>query len=894
MGLASVEDRPKGGKNSPWKQAPEPDNGKPRPPIYNPEDYAASLRKMTSSAKEGSNGTKATMAPQGGEMTLRQFATVTDLLNKLRVDLKLAFPSFVQEFVGDGIEGVTLILELLRVVQLSQASHSGRPPPPVLRRSLLDEHACLQCLSACLLRCQDAARRLASSPAGLFSVAVCIMSSVNKSRLLALELLTKTCEQPEAKGHSPVSDAISTMRLRFGEPVRFRFLVGMMCGACADLLAAGLRFINAFWETAPDDQHRFYIQAELEQAGFNTDTITKMIPPKSASADLVFTELNRWKKNFINVAELKSKAEKSTKEISTLKEKLALLERKVQILVEEKTVLVSLEKCLKTRCSEMEREMAAGTRRSSSKLEGSGSTPGEDEGISSSDQDDDLDVEREPLVYEMYTVHNDTIVVDNNNTKEEDEEEETTIEEVMEELQNIINDAETDYVAEKDRNAILKRQALEKEETVLGKHYQRLIGRSSNDLTSEALILEDEADIVPGKLLPQPPRRSRSLFLPDRDNYDHHNIFFEDDESMESSDSLLSTSRDNTVDSEPPHGVFTRSGALRRRETLVIDRRFEGTQRDPVRRSETFHHVHKNPPNRNNSHNNLEMNKNLNNRYINGDTSNSYHRGVVNEQNVIRRGSFDGLFYVNEVVERPIISSEPSTKPRGTTIFINKSPDLNCNRKLKSKSLDRIGEGLDSMVDIVVTSNSVENRRNFVSSSRSGSSSYMNGEDGLKVNEEEYSSHIINNKGSAVIIVSRSPSSKQKDSDSKQFLSISTSSSGSCSSVSIDKSNVDKCSTNKSADTTASKYSERNSFFPIHRNSTPNDGQKFILKRGHTNAGLYSGQHTDRDVNSPANCVPSSRKALGADYYTRSLNTLQNVNLALSTNKLADLPSGLY
>ncbi|RZF40987.1 hypothetical protein LSTR_LSTR006290, partial [Laodelphax striatellus] len=186
MGLASMEDRPKGGKNSPWKQAPEPDNGKPRPPIYNPEDYAASLRKMTSSAKEGSNGTKATMAPQGGEMTLRQFATVTDLLNKLRVDLKLAFPSFVQEFVGDGIEGVTLLLELLRVVQLSQASHSGRPPPPVLRRSLLDEHACLQCLSACL-RCQDAARRLASSPAGLFSVAVCIMSSVNKSLLLALE-----------------------------------------------------------------------------------------------------------------------------------------------------------------------------------------------------------------------------------------------------------------------------------------------------------------------------------------------------------------------------------------------------------------------------------------------------------------------------------------------------------------------------------------------------------------------------------------------------------------------------------------------------------------------------------------------------------------------------------
>lgn len=105
-------------------------------------------------------------------------------------------------------------------------------------------------------------------------------------------------------------------------------------------------------------------------------------------------------------------------------------------------MLSSLEKCLKDRCSELESEVCSlrdrvtpSNGRRLSKQEGSGSTPAEDEGISSSDQDEE-DVEREPLVYEMFNVPNDTIVKDNQgqetnvDVKDEDEEEETTIEEV--------------------------------------------------------------------------------------------------------------------------------------------------------------------------------------------------------------------------------------------------------------------------------------------------------------------------------------------------------------------------------------------------------------------------------------------------------------------------------
>ncbi|KDR16253.1 Formin-like protein 1 [Zootermopsis nevadensis] len=228
------------------------------------------------SSKDYRNPILTPTTPHGEEMSLRQFSTVTELLGKLKADLRLAFPSFVQEFIGDPLDGVTLLLELLRAVQLSQASQQTRCPPPVLRRALLDEHSCLQCIRSCL-RCPDAARRLAASPAGLFTLAVCIMSNVSKSRVIALELLTKACEPPGC-GHGPVSEALSTLRLRFGEPVRFRFLVGMLssAGGCPELQAAGVRFLNTLIETAPNPQSRLYLQAELEQAGFYVSNIKKV------------------------------------------------------------------------------------------------------------------------------------------------------------------------------------------------------------------------------------------------------------------------------------------------------------------------------------------------------------------------------------------------------------------------------------------------------------------------------------------------------------------------------------------------------------------------------------------------------------------------------------------
>lgn len=107
--------------------------------------------------------------------------------------------SFVQEFVTDPLDGITLLLDLLRAIQLSQSSGgaghnsngiatTGKIPPSVQRKTLLDELSCLQCLLSCCTRYTEAVRKLTASSAGLFTLAICIMSNVNKSRIIALQV----------------------------------------------------------------------------------------------------------------------------------------------------------------------------------------------------------------------------------------------------------------------------------------------------------------------------------------------------------------------------------------------------------------------------------------------------------------------------------------------------------------------------------------------------------------------------------------------------------------------------------------------------------------------------------------------------------------------------------
>ncbi|CAB0036331.1 unnamed protein product, partial [Trichogramma brassicae] len=188
-----------------------------RPPTYNAEDYTQALRRwgrralanqqqqhhqhesgnhhphhhhntLPSTCTSTSSSGYAS-AGNNGEMTLRQFTSVSELLNKLKADLKLAFPSFVQEFVSAPGDGISLLLETLRGVQLSQSTPPSATGPrrPRARRAAMDELGCVECLAACADRCPDAGRLLAQAQPGLLALACCLTSSLNRSRVIALQ-----------------------------------------------------------------------------------------------------------------------------------------------------------------------------------------------------------------------------------------------------------------------------------------------------------------------------------------------------------------------------------------------------------------------------------------------------------------------------------------------------------------------------------------------------------------------------------------------------------------------------------------------------------------------------------------------------------------------------------
>ena len=97
----------------------------------------------------------------------------------------------------------------------------------------------------------------------------------SKSRVLSLQLLNRLCDMPN--GHKQVSDAVSMLRLRFGEPVRFKFLVGMLNSHNASgFQVAALSFLNKFSETSADVKEKIMIQTELEEAGFDSATVNKV------------------------------------------------------------------------------------------------------------------------------------------------------------------------------------------------------------------------------------------------------------------------------------------------------------------------------------------------------------------------------------------------------------------------------------------------------------------------------------------------------------------------------------------------------------------------------------------------------------------------------------------
>ncbi|XP_043478591.1 uncharacterized protein LOC122508961 isoform X2 [Leptopilina heterotoma] len=779
-----------------------------RPPTYNAEDYAIALRRWGRrplGSTQDSHGTlpSTTSSSSGyasgsGEMTLRQFTSVSELLNKLRADLRLAFPSFVQEFASPPAEGITLLLETLRGVQLAQASPpSGQSGPRVgTRRAALDELGCVECLAACGERCADAPRLLAQAQPGLLALAVCLTSSLNRSRVLALQLLTKVCQSPG--GHAAVSEAVSTLRLRYAEGGRFRFLAGALLAprAAMALRVAGISFLNAFLKSAPRTQTRLYIQTEACEAGLEPQVLQEWLKEidgheEDALADILHKEIQKWSQNCVDVEALQRRVTRSEETCRILSKKITILQGQLQKL--------QLEKMNNYNNSQERSKIIDKTNNQKH------SSNAEDEGISSS--------ERSSSPEELKHRQNE-IVPDND--------QETTIDDVIEELRIIVKDAEEEFEDQNQtnlkkvnahnslkndekkstsieiKNSPQKNQVTyfgsDKSERISRKTSSQDSGHISKSSTERGVKIvvrgpDVEEAIVPAILHPQPPRRTTSclsvmLAVRNCDLVDDHEVYNSHDEEIEEetlgdgSDSLLSASRlkyndgkinsNNNFDARVPGNTAivdqikvnenfeilreTRTKSASDKSIIIGNNHLESksiSKQNNSNNSQQQNHRHRSEVEkkkflrRATSHDFLESNnssphsrrsgsriegkirkfESLNSfderqslqnfsRFTDGNLSSSNNRhashGNLNNLKMRRSESFhhvshprkdhcssqggsdSGLFYITDY------DLEPYT-PKKITEVESKSPNL------LTKSLDRIDEGLDSMVDIVIT-----------------------------------------------------------------------------------------------------------------------------------------------------------------------------------------------
>ncbi|ETN67653.1 multiple wing hair [Anopheles darlingi] len=383
-----------------------------------------------------------------------------------------------------------------------------------------------------------AGARLGTTSIGLLPLAAAATGTGIRSRIVALQLLTIACDKSglrdgtqrsQLHGHTAVSEALSTLRLRCAEPVRFRLLVGMLNsgGGSGELQAIGMRFINTFLESAENVQTRLYLQAELFQAGLDPSQMCKTISSTSPWLERLRLEVKRWDAIRIDIEQLQLQARSAEQ----VRSRLVILERRVQILHEEKSVLSTMERRLQERCAELQREVLRlkGTNSkatdsdshensNSSSLEKrpvalprqvppepkrKTSSENDDEGISSSETGQSSTPEP-PRLYPAKDAHSSagshkfSISLTQKNTAPAHEvsgntEEDTndTIDDVIEELQNIVNDAEREI---SDQNEVLYNHLDDIPEQIL-----------------YSLEINNENEIVPVNLLPHPPRKTRSM-----------------------------------------------------------------------------------------------------------------------------------------------------------------------------------------------------------------------------------------------------------------------------------------------------------------------------------------------------------------------------------------------
>ncbi|XP_054712506.1 uncharacterized protein LOC129222095 [Uloborus diversus] len=361
-----LEDRTKSSEGFPSNGDWENKNSKKGGGILRPKflcaaDYAFYLRRHLSCERRRND--PAVGAP-GDETLSAGIPRLSFLLRRLEEDIHTTYLSFLEEFVSDLHDGLGCLLSLLRTCGERQKGAGlftyatcGRARNYVIHRGAIDEFYCLLCLKACT-KSSLAVSKMSEHKTGLASIASCITSTHMRSRIVAIELLTVVCRSGES-GHSRVVEAMSAVRVLFGESVRFKCLVSVLNSnllGAAGLETTTLVFLNTLLDQCRKLSDRIRIQSELEEAGLDIDLLEKQLRGKFGegySSHRVWAEIDKWRELRVDLQDALHKHQENIQ----LKREVELLKDALKRLRDERKGILSIHSQLKGQWNSMEQRL---------------------------------------------------------------------------------------------------------------------------------------------------------------------------------------------------------------------------------------------------------------------------------------------------------------------------------------------------------------------------------------------------------------------------------------------------------------------------------------------------------------------------------------------------------
>ncbi|KAF8782976.1 uncharacterized protein LOC129963442 isoform X2 [Argiope bruennichi] len=356
-----IEDRSRsteGFPTSDW-EAKNSKKGILRPRFMSAADYVFYLRRHLVAERRRNDPT---VGHPGDETLSVGIPRLSFLLRRLEEDIQSSYLSFLEEFISDIHEGISCLLNILRTCQERQKGAGlftyatcSRAKQSLINRGTIDEFYCLLCLKACS-KSSGAVEKISYHKTGLSTIASCITSSHMKSRIVAIELLTVVCRAPEF-GNSRVLEAMTTIRILFGESVRFKFLVSVLNSnitSSSGLETVTFVFLNTMLDQCTKLSDRVRIQSELEEAGLDVDALEKQLRQKYGnSTHRIWSEIQKWRELQIDLQDSLQKQHENMK----LRKEVQLLRDALKRLRDERKGILNIHKQLKGQWNSMEQRL---------------------------------------------------------------------------------------------------------------------------------------------------------------------------------------------------------------------------------------------------------------------------------------------------------------------------------------------------------------------------------------------------------------------------------------------------------------------------------------------------------------------------------------------------------